>query len=122
MATSTDFQPVFNQLKSILAPYTSQLKTTADTDNDYNLYTSHVMYNKQDLFFAGLRKQKNYVSFYLMPVYVFPELLDGISPELKKRMQGKSCFNFKNVDDQLFQELAQLTQAGYNRYHAEGYV
>jgi hypothetical protein len=110
MATSTDFQPVFNQLKSILAPYTSHLKTTADTDNDYNLYT------------AGLRKQKNYVSFYLMPVYLFPELLADISPELKKRTQGKSCFNFKNVDDQLFQELAQLTQAGYNRYQAEGYV
>jgi hypothetical protein len=122
MATSTDFQPVFNRLKSILAPYAANLKATADTDNDYSLDTSHVMYNKQNLFFAGLRKQKNYVSFYLMPVYVFPELLAGISPELKKRMQGKSCFNFKNVDDQLFQELAQLTQAGYNRYQAEGYV
>jgi hypothetical protein len=122
MATSTDFQPVFNQLKSILAPYAPNLKTTADTDNDYNLYTSHVMYNKQDLYFAGLRKQKNYVSFYLMPVYIFPELLADISPELKKRMQGKSCFNFKKVDDQLFQELAQLTQAGYQRYPAEGYV
>jgi hypothetical protein len=122
MATPTDFQPVFDQLKSILAPYAANLKTTADTSNDYNLYTSHLMYNKQDLFFAGLRKQKNYVSFYLMPVYVFPELLANISPELKKRMQGKSCFNFKNVDDPLFQELAQLTQAGYNRYQAEGYV
>jgi hypothetical protein len=122
MATSTNFQPVFDQLKSILAPYAPNLTATADTGTDYSLNTSHLMFNKQNLFFAGLRQQKNYVSFYLMPVYVFPELLAGISPELKKRMQGKSCFNFKKVDDQLFQELAQLTQAGYNRYHAEGYV
>jgi hypothetical protein len=81
-----------------------------------------VMSNKQNLFFAGLRQQKNYVSFYLMPVYVYPELLEGISPGLKKRMQGKSCFNFKSVDEPLFQELARLARAGYSRYQAEGFV
>jgi hypothetical protein len=26
---------------------------------------------------------------------VNPELANGLSPALKKRMQGKSCFNFK---------------------------
>ena len=44
--------------------------------------------------FAGTRLGKRYVSYYLMPVYVEPSLLDGISPELRRRMQGKSCFNF----------------------------
>ena len=40
---------------------------------------------------------------------------DGISPELKKRMQGKSCFNFKDVDEKLFKELAALTEISYKR-------
>ncbi|MEM7736150.1 MAG: hypothetical protein AAF267_10200 [Deinococcota bacterium] len=62
------------------------------------------------------------MSFYLMPVYVFPELLGGISPKLKKRMQGKSCFNFKQVDADLFEELRQLTAAGYQRYQEAKYV
>ena len=44
-----------------------------------------------------------------MPVYVFPDLLDGISPELRRRMQGKSCFNFARVDTPLFAELETLT-------------
>lgn len=52
---------------------------------------------------------KNYVSFYLMPVYAQSALQDAISPALRKRMQGKSCFNFVAVDEPLFQELTQLT-------------
>lgn len=31
------------------------------------------------------------------------------SPALRKRMQGKSCFNFTRVDDALFFELVDLT-------------
>jgi len=45
---------------------------------------------KQDIFFGGVQIKKNYLGFYLMPVYVNPKLLDGISTELKKSMQGKS--------------------------------
>jgi hypothetical protein len=54
-----------------------------------------------------------------MPVYVFPDLLDGISPQLKKRMQGKSCFNFASVNQELFDELADLTRKGVERVQRE---
>ena len=30
-------------------------------------------------------------------------------PELRRRMQGKACFNFTRVDEALFAELATLT-------------
>ena len=63
-----------------------------------------------------MRRGKRYVSFYLMSVYACPDLLEGMSPELKKRMQGKSCFNFKDVDEKLFKELAKLTKAGAARF------
>ena len=73
----------------------------------------------KDVWFGAVRTGKNYVSYHLMAVYVFPELLDGMSPELKKRMQGKSCFNFKQVDDTLLRELAKLTDQGYKRFKKE---
>ena len=38
-----------------------------------------------------------------------PALQNAISPMLRKRMQGKSCFNFVAVDEPLFAELAGLT-------------
>lgn len=58
---------------------------------------------------AGTRPGKRYVSFYLMGVYARPELLDSMSPALRKRMQGKSCFNFSSVDEGLLTELDALT-------------
>ena len=63
-----------------------------------------------------MRLGKAYVSFYLMSIYACPDLLQSMSPELKQRMQGKSCFNFKEVDEKLFKELAQLTKAGAAKF------
>lgn len=57
-----------------------------------------------------------------MPVYSFPDLLEGVSPALQTRMQGKSCFNFKDKDAALFRELAGLTKASFERYQQEGLV
>jgi hypothetical protein len=70
------------------------------------------------IFFGAAQIKKNYVSFYLMPVYMFPELLKHISPELKKHMQGKSCFNFKKVEQELFAELASLAHQSVERSRA----
>ena len=53
-----------------------------------------------------------------MPVYVNPKLLGAVSPELKKRMQGKSCFNFKEVDKKILGELSDLTKKGFEFYKA----
>jgi hypothetical protein len=64
------------------------------------------------MWFGAVQPMKNYVSYHLMPVYGSPALAATISPELKKRMQGKSCFNFKTVDAALFAELGVLTAAG----------
>lgn len=66
--------------------------------------------------------RKAYVSFHLMPIYVKPGLLASLSPELKSRMQGKSCFNFTAVEPALVQELAALTQAGFDSYREQGFV
>ena len=105
MPGKADFTEIFEQLKSIFKPYAKKMDISQDTDQYYLLNTRYIMKNKQPLCFGGVRLGKNYVSFYLMSVYASPDMLKNISPELKKRMQGKSCFNFKEVDKKLFAEL-----------------
>ena len=95
MATTPDFPVIFDQLKVILKPYEPRLSVTADGSEDYSLDTHQLGPNKKPMFFGAAVIKKNYVSFHLMPVYVHPELLEDISDTLRKRMQGKSCFNFK---------------------------
>ena len=73
----------------------------------------------REVWFGAVGERKNYVSYHLMPVYAFPDLLKKVSPELKARMQGKSCFNFREVDNKLFAELARLTEEGYQRFKEE---
>ena len=116
MPDQTAFQKVFAELKSILKPYAQKMDVAEDTGTYYLLNTRFIMKNKQPLCFGGVRLGKNYVSFYLMSVYASPELLKKMSPGLKKRMQGKSCFNFKEVDKDLFSELKTLAKDGAAKF------
>ena len=122
MADSREFKATFVRLKSILEPYAPKLIVVHDTDTNYYLDTPYVMKNKHRVFFGGVRLGKAYVSFHLMPVYGSPDLLEKISPELKKHMQGKSCFNFKIVDEKLFKELAKLTKVGFARFSDQKFL
>ena len=119
MSATNDFSPVFEELKNILKPHTEKLTLTADTPDLYYIDGPYSKKWKKQLFFGSAQIKKNYVSFYLMPVYMYPELLKDISPELKKHMQGKSCFNFKKIEPDLFKELAELTHKGSEKFKEE---
>lgn len=121
MSTQTDFPAVFENLKSILKPYAKKTTVKNDTKSVYYLDGPYSEKWRKELFFASTHIKKNYVSFYLMPVYLYPDLLKGISPELKKRMQGKSCFNFKKAEKSLLDELSRLTKRGFERMMKEEY-
>ena len=122
MPEKKDFDRVFARLKKILQPYATKMDVASDSEVYYLLNTRYIMKNKQPLCFGGVRLGKAYVSFYLMSVYACPDLLKTMSPELKKRMQGKSCFNFKEMDEKLFKELARLTRAGATRFSDRKFI
>ena len=116
MTDQNEFRKVFDGLKSIFKPYARKMDVASDTETQYWLNTRFIMKNKQPLTFGGVTLGKKYVSFHLMSVYASPDLLRNTSPELKKRMQGKSCFNFKQVDKKLFSELKALTKDGAEKF------
>src|SRR5919106_1227862 len=119
MPAQTDFPLVFEELKSILKPYAEDLTVKADTVDTYYLDGPYSEKWKKELFFGSAQIKKNYVSFYLMPVYMYPDLLKNISSDLKRHMQGKSCFNFKKVEPEIFQELEDITKKSYERFQKE---
>lgn len=122
MVQQNDFPATFDTLKEIMATYESDLVVDKDEPRDYSLTATPSETYPKGLWFGGAQIKKSYVSYHLMPVYVFADLLEGMSDELKKRMQGKSCFNLKRVNSPLFGELAALTKAGFERYRAEDYA
>jgi hypothetical protein len=118
-ATAEQSAEAFAALREILAAHAKGLKVTADSPKSYSLNTPFSPRWKKELFFGAVQVTKNYVSFHLFPVYMYPDLLDGVSEGLKGRMQGKSCFNFRAPDAALFRELESLTTAGLARMKAE---
>lgn len=111
-----DFAKAFYGLKMVFAKYEKYLHVNANTREKYYLETRSPSYQGKPLFFGAVIRGRAYVSFHLMPLYWEPSLTQGISANLKKRMQGKTCFNFSAPDAALFRELAKVTSRGFALY------
>jgi hypothetical protein len=118
-----DLAPVFEKLKCILQKYQKGALNGTDKPGTYTLAGPPTDKTRgRSPWFGAVITQKRYVSYHLMPVYGCRELLENMSPGLKKRMQGKACFNFTSVDEPLFKELAALTDRGYRRFKELKYI
>ena len=110
---------VFTALRQILKPYEDVLAVRTDKPGHCYMETRTASLNGRRLFFGGAKVKKNYVSFYLMPLYMLPDLCNRISHVLKKLMQGQSCFNFTQPDQGCFDELNQLTESAFQKLKQE---
>ncbi len=113
---ASDFDQVFAQLKNVLAKRRGHLAVTENTASVFSVSCTtpspFPQHKGHPMWFGSVRKGKAYVSFHLMPLYMNPPLMSAVSPGLKKRMQGKTCFNFKTAPEpELLAELGQLVEA-----------
>ena len=116
-AGAADFAATFDALRAVLAPVAKTMKVSADTPGLYTLLAQPTPRFPDGIFFASVRTGKAYVSFHLMPIYACADLQAGLSPELRARMQGKACFNFRTPPaPALRRELAALVRAGRERF------
>jgi hypothetical protein len=122
MPDASTFDTIFRELRLIYRSLEEKLVIVNDEHGDFYANTKLPGPDGRELFFGGIRIGKSYVSFHLMPVYMFPDLLEGISDNLHKRMQGKSCFNFTRYDRALIREIATLTKVAYARMRSEGHA
>lgn len=116
MATENDFKAVFERLRQLLQDNTPGAYVGKNAAANFVLYIKETDNPKPWEWFGGVSIGKNYVSYHLMSVYATPTQREEMSEALKKRMQGKACFNFKTVDETLFAELAELTRIGWENY------
>lgn len=122
MAKNADFQAAYKGLRQVLKKYEPKLNVVSDDPDRYYLNGAYSDKLKRDVFFAAVEIQKNYVSFHFMPIYASTTLQQSLSPELKKRLNGKACFAFTRAEPKLFKELAALTKKGFAGFKKHGYV
>jgi len=113
----TDFELVHDWLREILLRQRGELAVTKDGPAGVSIEIPGLE-GKPWGYVAGTRVGKSFVSYYLMPIYVSPDLAATISPELGKRRQGKACFNFTKIDEPLFAELEAFTATSISGFRA----
>ena len=119
---SPDFEQIFSRLCEILRRQSGNLSIKDETPNRFSLIGGLHPKHKTAMPIAWTEVGKNYVSYHLMPIYGYPKLLESTSAKLRARMQGKSCFNFKAVDEALFEELERLTVNGFAAFKRAKYM
>ncbi|MGH9633519.1 MAG: hypothetical protein ACRD72_01660 [Candidatus Angelobacter sp.] len=119
-AEKPDLAPVFAALREMLKRFIGKdLAVQTDRPGNYHLEAPSILHRRKPLYFAGVRMGKNYVSFHLLYLYFNPAAIKAIPPALRKRMQGKACFNFTAVDEECFAELGRLIGDGLKIYKSE---
>lgn len=104
------------RLAAILDPYRDRLEA-------YDLYGAPYLRRpgaKAHDWFAGVSQGKGVVRFFLLPMHHHPDLLDGISPELRKRKTGASLFSFASLDADQQAELEALVARAFDTYMTAG--
>lgn len=106
------------QLAALMRRHATGMIETKGGETSLEMVAPHPnpLHPKQPMWFGGVRSGKAYASYHLMPLYTHAALMERMSPALKKRLQGKSCLNFKAVDEALFEELGAVTEEAARLY------
>jgi len=109
---------IFEALASILAPYAHLFECGMHPRFGYCLKT----YGEwpSEIHFGGVQLLPGCARFHCLVAERHPWLLDGISPGLRERCDGRSSFRFERVEPELFDELAALLRAGFDCLVREG--
>lgn len=105
------FADIHAQLRRIMLDAAPQFAVAKDEPGDLVVHTRAIdARTGKPQWFGAVTVKKNYVAYHLMPLYCDPGLGADMSAGLRKRQQGKSCFNFKRTEPELFAELSALTR------------
>src|SRR5258705_7524547 len=130
MSFSPEFETVVGRLKAILQNHAGNFTVKPDTNDSYGLQGKPGpaalkawggKLKKPVMPIAWIEISKAYVSYHVMGLYTNTALQNSMSKELKARMQGKTCFNFKKINETLFIELEQLTVKAIDDFKKLGF-
>ena len=117
---------IYDKLKPVLQQYENPFIPVFNLDSKYDLWSfKDIEVNgkkREELFFASIIIQSNFVGFYYMPIYVDKNLKESLDPELLKLLKGKSCFHIKKLDDKLEAQIDKALAIGFELYKEKGWI
>lgn len=129
--TPEDLDGIYQSLKSLLVEYETPrpgvvLEGRSASTSDFDLWSVRDLVvdgrPRNEVFFAGIRRQKSFVGFYFLPVYADPGLSAALPSSLLKLLKGKSCFHVKSTDGGVLSLIRGALELGLDSYRKRGWV
>lgn len=74
------------------------------------------------MYFSSVVARKDMVSFYFFPLYYQEKSFEKTIPTLIKNLKGKTCFNFKKIEQVNTRELNAMLKKGMQAWKKNGYM
>lgn len=121
---------IFNQLVTLLKPYSARLDIRINTPEHYELWTKHNFRStnmnpkdKRGILFAGVLIMKRHVGLYVFPLHMNPELAIRMDEVLKPFWKGNSAFHFsEQLSELTLSRLSRLLDDGWEYYRVNQWI
>ena len=137
MPTPDELNSIFEKLKKIMEQYSPpfSVKTPSQAlkkkkSFELTSYKKVIIAGrkKEEVYFAGIIIQKDYVGFYYMLAYVEQDVdnpwnvKDQLSPQFLALLKGKTCFYIKSTEKAILDEVKKALDIGVKKYKEWGWV
>jgi len=110
---------IYETLAALLVPYARKMESEMHPKIGFCLKARSARTGRET-HFGAVQVLPDCVAYHLFPLYGHPDLLKSVSPELHSRMRSATCFHFATLHAALVAELAELTNAGFEAFVADG--
>ena len=128
---TSDIESTFTRLREILRRHAGQYMVNDNESRHFGLEAKpgpatlrawRGKVRKETIPAAWVSVGKSGVSYHLMGLEGNSSLAGGLSKELKAKLNGKTCFTFKKIDDALLGELDEVTSRALTAFRKAGFV
>jgi hypothetical protein len=126
-----DLDKVFDTLKKIMKNYSPPFSVQKPSEalkkkRSYGLVSKKKVMiagrERDEVYFAGIIKQKDYVGFYYMIAYAEPEVAKMLSPEFLALLKGKTCFYIRSTDKFILSQVRKALDIALRIYKKKNWV
>lgn len=126
--TPDERKSIFETLKRALEKCAPPMAVSKDKEGVYELMGNKpVPYGSKKkivpgMYFSSVVARKDMVSFYFFPLYYLKKDYQDLIPTLIKSLKGKTCFNFKKMEQLNAKELDIMLKKGVQAWKKSGYM
>ena len=123
-----DRKIIFDKVKNVLKKFSPPMAIAKDKEDVFELMGNKpVPYGSKKvtvpgMYFSSVVARKDMISYYFFPMYMDQGSYDPILVNSKKYLKGKTCFNYKKVDQVDEKELSAILKKGVTVWKKLGYM